>query len=73
MFIFPIISLDKVFVKCYITIMNWKDKRINAINRQIKKKGKYGNRPAITESYIDEHYNIINSKAKTKKEYKLQA
>ncbi len=53
--------------------MNWKDKRINAINRQIERKGKYGNRPAITESYIDEHYNIINSKAKTKKEYKLQA
>ena len=53
--------------------MNWKDKRINAINRQIEKKGKYENRPAIVENYIDEHYNIINSKAKTKKEYKLQA
>ena len=46
--------------------MNWKDKRINAINRKIKK-------GYLSENYIDEYYNIINSKAKTKKEYKLQA
>ena len=72
MFIFPIISLDKDFVKCYITIMNWKDKRINAINRQIKRKGKYGNMPAITENYIDEHYYIINSSATNKEEYKAE-
>ena len=34
--------------------MNWKNKRIDAINRQIERKGKYGNRPAIVENYIDE-------------------
>jgi len=53
--------------------MNWKDKRINAINRQIKRKGKYGNRPAIAESYIDEHYYIINSSASNKEEYKAES
>ena len=52
--------------------MNWKDKRINAINRQIKRKGKYGNIPAIAENYIDEHYYIINSSATNKEEYKAE-
>ena len=53
--------------------MNWKNKRIDAINRQIKRKGKYGNIPAIAENYIDEYSKVCNSQAKTKKEYKLQA
>jgi hypothetical protein len=50
--------------------MNWKDKRINAINRKIKN---CANKRAMTENYIDEYSKVCNSQAKTKKEYKLQA
>jgi len=47
--------------------MKWKEKRINAINRKIKN---CSNKQAMTENYIEEHFNICNSKAKNKKEYK---
>ena len=46
---------------------SWKDRRIGAMNREIKK---FHGKPAITEKYIDEYGKIIESKAKTKKEYK---
>ena len=45
----------------------WKELRIGAMNRKIKK---YGGKPAVTEKYIDEYGKITESTAKTKKEYK---
>ena len=45
----------------------WQDKRINAINRKIARKGTH-----LYSNYIDEHFSIIHSKAKNKKEYKLE-
>ena len=45
----------------------WKDKRIDAMNRKIKRSG---NKRAMAENYIEEHFNICNSQAKSKMEYK---
>jgi hypothetical protein len=46
----------------------WQDRRIQAINRKIKKFR--GPKQDITEDYIQEAADIYKSKAKTKKEYK---
>ena len=46
----------------------WQDRRIDAINRKIKKYP--GPKSYITEDYIQEAADIYKSKAKTKKEYK---
>ena len=43
----------------------WQDRRIDAINRKIKK-----SRGRTTEDYAQEASDIYKSKAKTKKEYK---
>ena len=52
-------------------VKTWQDKRINAINRKIKKGVAKGlSAQDIAENYIEEHFNICNSKAKNKKEYK---
>ena len=52
-------------------VKTWQDKRINAINRKIKKGVAKGlSAQNIAENYIEEHFNICNSKAKNKKEYK---
>ena len=50
---------------------SWQDKRIDAINRKIRH-GKVRGYSAqnIAENYIEEHFNICNSNAKSKKEYK---
>tara|TARA_R100000654_G_scaffold485_4_gene1791 strand:+ start:182 stop:415 length:234 start_codon:yes stop_codon:yes gene_type:complete len=48
-------------------IKNWKSRRVDAINRKIKRSS---DKRAMAENYIEEHYNICNSKAKSKKEYK---
>jgi len=45
---------------------NWKDKRIKAINRVVKNEYDH-------ENYIQEYCNIINSKAKNKKQYKKES
>ena len=45
----------------------WKDRRVYAINRKIARKGTH-----LDSNYIDEHFSIIHSKAKNKKEYKLE-
>ena len=45
----------------------WQDKRVNAINRKIARKGTH-----LYDRYIDEHFSVINSNAKNKKEYKLE-
>ena len=46
---------------------SWQDKRINAMNRKIARKGTH-----LHYRYIDEHFSVINSNAKNKKEYKLE-
>jgi len=46
---------------------NWKDKRIKAINKVVKN-NKYDH-----QYYIEEYCNIINSKAKNKKQYKKES
>jgi hypothetical protein len=54
--------------------MTWKTKRINAMNKIIKvAMGKGYNVQHMNENYIQEYARVINSKAKTKQEYKLQA
>ena len=45
---------------------SWQDKRIDAINRKLKK---FPCRD-VHEYYVDEYYNVCNSKANSKKEYK---
>ena len=45
---------------------SWKDKRIDAMNRKIKKSGRAG----TTEHYIDEYSAVSSSKAPSKKIYK---
>ena len=45
---------------------SWKDKRIDAMNRKIKKSGRAG----TTEHYIDEYSAVSASKAPSKKIYK---
>ena len=56
-----------------VEIKTWQDKRINAINRKIKNGVAKGySAQNITESYIDEYDKICNSKAESKKEYKLE-
>jgi len=48
------------------TKKSWKDKRISAMNRKIKKSGRLG----TTEHYIDEYSEVSGSKAPSKKIYK---
>ena len=45
----------------------WQTKRIDAINRKIKNSSF---KKAMTENYIEEHFNICNSKVESKREYK---
>jgi hypothetical protein len=45
---------------------DWKDKRINAINKVVKNKYDH-------QYYIEEYCNIINSKAKNKKQFKKES
>ena len=44
----------------------WQDRRIDAMNRKIKKSGRGG----MTDRYIDEYSAVSSSKAPTKKVYK---
>ena len=44
----------------------WKDKRISAMNKLIKKKN------SSTLNYLDEYDSVCSSKAKTKTEYILE-
>ena len=40
----------------------WQDKRVNAMNRKIARKGAH-----LYDKYIDEHFSVTNSNAKNKK------
>ena len=48
---------------------SWQDKRIGAMNRKIKSSG---NKRATAENYIEEHFAVCSSQAKSKREYKQQ-
>ena len=48
---------------------NWKDRRIGAVNRKIRKAHPYA-KQGLHEDYAQEVSDIYDSKAKTKKEYK---
>jgi hypothetical protein len=49
------------------TANSWQSKRIDAINRKIKRSR---SARAMTEAYIDEYDRVYKSKCKTKTEYK---
>ena len=50
-----------------IPVKTWQSKRIDAINRKIKR---CLNKRAATEAYMCEYERVYNSKFETKKEYK---
>tara|TARA_R100001591_G_C4231091_1_gene151888 strand:+ start:66 stop:287 length:222 start_codon:yes stop_codon:yes gene_type:complete len=55
------------------TKKSWQDKRIDAINRKIKKGVEKGySAQNLTECYLDEYDRIYNSQARDKEEYKAQ-
>lgn len=51
------------------TATNWITRRVGAINRILKSKG---NKKAFHEYFIDEHWRLMNTKCKTKAEYKKE-
>ena len=46
----------------------WISRRVGAINRILKSKG---NHKSFHEHFIDEHWRLMNTKCKTKREYKI--
>tara|TARA_R100001530_G_C4204365_1_gene125642 strand:- start:258 stop:437 length:180 start_codon:yes stop_codon:yes gene_type:complete len=56
-------------LQCFRNTPNWKDRRIAAINRISIRRG-IGTHDA--NPYFEEWRNILNSKAKNKKEYILE-
>jgi len=52
--------------------MNWKDKRINEINKDISSGINQKARECIAKNYIEEYHNILDSNAKTFEEFKQQ-
>ena len=69
-----IVANNSIFKKLGLdySVQDWKEKRINAINRKIsnnRKISKY-NSQDVTEVYIDEYTRVNNSKAIDKREYK---
>ena len=46
--------------------IRWQDKRMKAISRIVNKKN------YLTEYYAEEYYGLLNSKHKTKQEYKRE-
>ena len=63
-----IVANNSIFKKLGLdySVQDWKEKRINAINRKISKY----NSQDVTEVYIDEYTRVNNSKAIDKREYK---
>jgi len=52
--------------------MNWKDKRIDEINKDISSQINQQARECVAQNYIEEYHNILNSDAKTFEEFKQQ-
>ena len=50
-----------------LTATDWITRRVGAINRILKSKG---NHRSFAEHFIDEHWRLMNTKCKTKREYK---
>ena len=46
-------------------ITTWQDRRINAMNRMMDRKGSH-----LHEKYFDEYHSVLHSKAKNKQQYK---
>ena len=46
-------------------ITTWQDRRINAMNRMMDRKGSH-----LHEKYLDEYHSVLHSKAKNKQQYK---
>ena len=46
-------------------ITTWQDRRINAMNRMMNRKGSH-----LHEKYLDEYHSVLHSKAKNKQQYK---
>ena len=59
--------MGKLKIITDLTKKGWKELRIGAINRKIKKGG---GKPDISDYFAQEASDIYASKAKTKKEYK---
>ena len=51
------------------TATDWITRRVGAINRILKSKG---NAKPFHEHFIDEHWRLMNTKCKTKAEYKKE-
>jgi len=49
-----------------LTAPKWINRRVDAINRILKK----NNHKPMHEHFIDEHWRLMNTKCKTKREYK---
>ena len=52
--------------------MDWKDKRIDEINKDISNQINQQARECVAQNYIEEYHNILNSDAKTFEEFKQQ-
>ena len=52
--------------------MNWKDKRIDQINKKISQYKDAYARQCTAQNYIEEYHSILNSNAKTFEEFKQQ-
>ena len=52
--------------------MNWKDKRIDEINKDISNQINQQARECVAQNYIEEYHAVINSDAKTFEEFKQQ-
>jgi hypothetical protein len=50
------------------TATDWVSKRVNAMNRLLNRKG---NHRSFHEHFIDEHWRLMNTNCKTKREYKI--
>ena len=52
--------------------MDWKDKRIDEINKDISNQINQQARECVAQNYIEEYHAVINSNAKTFEEFKQQ-
>ena len=52
--------------------MDWKEKRINEINKEISNQPNKYMKEIITQNHIDEYHALINSKAKNFDEFKKE-
>ena len=50
------------------TATDWVSRRVNAMNRLLNRKG---NHISFHEHFIDEHWRLMNTNCKTKREYKI--